>query len=958
IKGELDEALFEEALQRVVRRHEALRTVFIEGEDGPRQMVLKETVVRLAVEDVRELAEEERHAYVQEQIRQSEQVPFDLGQGPLMRAKLYRLDEQTFRLYACLHHIVTDGWSMQRLQREWMDTYGKLLRNEATDGEAPKLRYVDYAEWQTRELTEGRWSAEEAYWLETLAKPLPNLDLPLDYVRPETQTYAGDTVKLEIPRESAKRLKELAKREDMSLFMVLLTAYLIVLHRLTQQEDLVVGTPIAGRMNRSLEEVLGFFANTLAIRVKLAGNQTVKELLQAVKAQCLGAYEHQAYPFDMLIEKLNPERSLSQSPVFSTMFDYMKNENATDDFVIDWGKAEFYTSKFDLQLSFVEERDSDLYGLFIYNTDLFKQETVKRFAELYELAVEAVLGSTEATVGGIELLSAKDRDVYRRMNDTQVDYPLDQTMLDAFIRQAEDHPERKAATCEGQSLTYGELHESSNRLAHLLRREGVKPNQLVAVMMERGLDLLVALYGVLKAGAAYVPIDPEYPDKRIQYMISDSEANAVITKSAYLPSFIRPMDGVENPSKLAAIVLMENDGGQRIPEGIRLYTKNDLASMPPETPQGVNRPEDLAYMIYTSGSTGNPKGVLTCHKAIVNRLLWHQDTFRAQPNDVILQRTTVCFDDSIIELFWPLRHGACMSIVMKDMVADSYRLLAHIRRERISYLQFVPSLFGLLLGAMQDMPAAEWADIPVRTIIVSGEPLPVSYVNQWFDMIPQGTRIANLYGATEAAVDTTAFIMENKPTGIHVGCPMANNQVYIVNPQGALCPIHVKGEIYLGGVNLAEGYRNNAEKTAKSFVMHKLPGAPVQRLYRTGDYGRLLPDGNIEFIGRIDNQVKVRGYRIELGEIEENLVLHPEISAAVVVAVKGADGNSALCGFYTSAGGNLDVGEIKAFLKMSLPDYMVPYRLIRLDHLPLTPNGKADRLELEKQARESAADRT
>ncbi|WP_052339682.1 non-ribosomal peptide synthetase, partial [Gorillibacterium massiliense] len=938
ITGELDEALFEEALQRVVRRHEALRTVFLEGEDGPRQMVLKEAAVRLAVEDVRELSEEERHAYVQEQIRQSEQVPFDLGQGPLMRAKLYRLDEQTFRLYACLHHIVTDGWSIQRLQREWMDTYGKLLHSDAVDGEAPKLRYVDYAEWQTRELEEGRWSEEEAYWLETLAKPLPNLELPMDYARPETQTYAGDTVKLEIPRESAKRLKELAKQEDMSLFMVLLTAYLIVLHRLTQQEDLIVGTPIAGRMNRSLEEVLGFFANTLAIRVKLAGNQTVKELLQAVKAQCLGVYEHQAYPFDVLIEKLNPERSLSQSPVFSTMLSYhefnmVKESNGLQ--IMPVSENIPVASKFDLTVN-VQEKQDALQLELDYNKDLFRRETAGRFLEMLALACER-LADPGGVVGSLDILPSSDRLLLERANDTSVQTEAG-TINERFSLIARKYPERIALSMNETVLTYAELDAKSNQVANVLLERGLRKGDFVAILLHRSPEFVISLLGAIKAGGAYVPIDPDYPAERIGYMVADSQSAFLLTESA-------------NAELLERVAATEDSSTNKQLNKNVVYVDQIEDHANTGKPQGDVCGTDLAYMIYTSGSTGRPKGTMITHQGVMNLTHWLVEQFGFCDRDTVLQFASFSFDASVVEWISALLSGGRLHLLSSSERLSVQEFAAAVERSQATCAMFLPPVFfKQIADLLDDGDASKLASL--RYVTVGGDMVLAETIRAWQRRFGTRIRLGNGYGPTECTVVTCYCdipdLIGEQASFIPIGSPLPNYQAHVLNEQLQPCPVGVPGELYVDTVGIAKGYWNQPEKTAEAFIPNPFAKTPGVKLYKTGDIVKWLPNGQLVCLGRKDSQIKVRGFRIELSEIENRLQQLEGIEQSAVTVRKSGEGESRLFAFYTCAAENLLSEEfVRAYLKRTLPIFMIPHVIALLNEMPLLPNGKINRKALD-----------
>ncbi|PWK15798.1 non-ribosomal peptide synthetase [Tumebacillus permanentifrigoris] len=948
LRGELRADVFEAALQELVRRHSSLRTVFREVDGYPRQFVQESSPFQLEFADWTTSPAEIQHERLRAKLRETEAQPFDLSQGPLMRAMLYRTGEQEYQFLLQKHHIITDAWSRDLFMKELHEAYTALVAGRSVELAPVELQYVDYAEWQAQQVANGSFEQEQAYWLNVLAKPLPILDLPTDFPRPDVQTYNGGLVAQVLSAELVERVRSVTQREGVSMFMFLFAAYVQLLHHLTGNEDIVVGTTIAGRTVEQLESVFGFFVNTLALRVRLEEIETPSELLQAIKKLSVEAYEHQSVPFDLLIEQINPERDMSRSPIFSTMFQYeigMSDGLRGEHFTIELTENPFevLTSKFDLQLNMMDFEEQGLHLFFQYNSDLFTHETVEKFTDLFLQVLEAFATDTKTSLGTLQLLTASDREVYEQMNDTAVEYDLDRLLLEAFVEQAEAHPERIALSDQGRIMTYGELHEKSNQLAHFLRAQGVQRNQLVAILMERSIETMIGLYGIIKSGAAYVPIDPEYPAQRIQYMLADSGAQVLLTKQAYLEH------AQANAEHGLKIVLLLDADLQVAPDvaDVHAHVWRDLHNQPTSLPEPVNEPSDLAYMIYTSGSTGQPKGVLIQHRAILNRLYWHQDTFALTPDDVVIQRTTVCFDDSVIELFWPLRHGAKLSIMPQDVVLDSSRLIGHLVREQATYMQFVPSLLAVVVSALQDLPAHQRPQL--GTIIVSGEALPSKLVEQWFALYPN-TTLANLYGPTEAAVDVSGAIYRSPQTLITIGKPLANTQLYVLNAHGQLCPVNVKGELYVGGVQLALGYHNKPEKTAESFVPNSLPGTQGQRLYRTGDAVRLLADGNIEYLGRVDNQVKIRGFRIELGEIEEVLTHYPDVELAAVIAHIGPDGNNALFGYYTATLDGLETVELKQFLRAKLPDYMVPPRLVQLETMPLTPNGKVDRKALEQMA--------
>nr|WP_283809171.1 non-ribosomal peptide synthetase [Tumebacillus amylolyticus] len=953
---QLEPSVFAQALQALAARHAILRTVFLEVEGVPRQQVLDQGNVLFEYQDLRSLDAHLQRATLEAKMSACNEVPFDLTRGPLMRVLAFQLSAELTHIYLNMHHIVTDGWSNNVIFRELLELYRAEREGREADLEPLPIQYLDYAQWQ--EETGGHGPEEEGYWLQTLAKPLPVLDLPRDRERPKTQTFAGTSLHVEASKTLYASLQQVAKQQEVSMNMLLCTAYVTLLRHLSQDEDIIVGMPVAGRTMDALEPIVGFFANTLPIRVRFEEQvRTLQDLLHVVKQQTLEAYQHQNYPFDLLVEKVNPERDMSRPPIFSTLFGYLEGMQAAEQgaeslFGVDFQSE---TSKFDLAL-YAGEKNETLMFNFEYNTDLFNQTTMERYGNLLLQVLEAFATNLRAPLDSVEWITDADRAVYAAMNETAVEFDLNQLLHEAFIEQAEAHPERIALIYEGQSITYGEMHERSNRLANFLRDQGIERNQLVGIMMERSIELLVGMYGILKAGGAYVPIDPEYPIQRVQYMLTNSGSQVLLSKQTYREQ----VEEIASGLALKSLLYMDASANSQDVTDAKtsIFVWSDLQKYSTDTPVAVNEPSDLAYVIYTSGSTGKPKGVVIQHAAIVNRLLWHQSVFAATPQDCMIQRTTHCFDDSIIELFWPLRHGASLLILPREVYTNPEFLADFMMRYQVTYMQFVPALFSLFVNYLQGLQEEDRPRFVMRNFIVSGEALPSKLVNQWFEMYPTGTRIANLYGPTEAAVDVTAFLIEAPLETVYIGGPIANTQCYVVNRGGQLCPVGVKGELLVGGVQLAQGYLHQPEKTAQAFIANHLPGTPGDRLYRTGDLARILADGTIEYLGRIDNQVKVRGFRIELGEIEEVFVQHPAVEMAAVIVKTASDGNNMLVGFYKSTGGELESEELKGYIGRQVAAYMVPTRIVWLEEMPLTPNGKVDRKALEQIAADASFDIT
>ncbi|MGB8954626.1 MAG: amino acid adenylation domain-containing protein, partial [Tumebacillaceae bacterium] len=936
LHGALNTDALERALREIVNRHEVLRTTFAEVDGEPVQ-VIADFVPDLQRIDLREMPAEERELEVNRLIHAELEREFDLAVGPLFRSSLAQVQEEEHVLILNMHHIISDGWSMDVLLGELMQLYTAFAAGEESPLAPLPIQYADYAVWQRQWLEGEVMNRQLAYWKEKLAD-LSVLELPTDRPRPAVQTHNGSVQRLELTQELTEALHELSKKQGATLYMTLLAAFQTLLARYSGQVDITVGSPIAGRHRGEVEGLVGLFINMLVMRTDLSGAPTFQDVLNRVRDTALEAYDHQDVPFEKLVQELQQERDMSRSPLFQVMFLWQNLPAGEHDFAdLRVSPVEFdgQVSKYDLSLTMWEQSGA-LYAGFEYNTDLFDAATIERMTGHFSNLLQEIVANPEAPIGQIDFLTAQDRDMYARINGTAVEYDLNHLLTDAFVEQATAHPERIALIFEDRTMTYGELHERSNRLAHFLRAQGVQRNQLVAIMMERSMEMMVGLYGIIMSGAAYVPIDPDYPADRIEYMLADSDARVLLTKQDYL----------EAMPNVSTLLLLEEELIKAPDAFSHAVIWRDLAECPTDMPEPANVPSDLAYMIYTSGSTGQPKGVLIQQQAILNRLYWHQDTFGCTPDDVVIQRTTMCFDDSVIELFWPLRHGAALSIMPQDVVLDPKRMIEQLNRDHATYMQFVPSLLSVVVSFLQEMPSAERPKL--RAIIVSGEALPTHLLQQWFDLFP-GTRMANLYGPTEAAVDVTGAIYEAPSSQITIGTPIANTQIYVLDPSGQFCPVNVKGELYVGGVQLAVGYHNKPEKTADAFVPNHLEGTPGDRLYRTGDAVRLLPNGNIEYLGRNDDQVKIRGMRIELGEIESVLMNHEAIQIAVVLAQEVIPGDKRLVAYLMlekEAMENIPLWH--AHLRERVPAYMVPAAFMVLESMPLTPSGKVNRKALPK----------
>jgi amino acid adenylation domain-containing protein len=934
LKGVLDIASLEAALTAIVARHESLRTRFGIWDGGPIQVIDAAAPVSLALVDLSGLSIPERDREVQRLARAAMARPFNLESCPLFRAELLRLGAEEYVVLLAMHHIVSDGWSMGVLIDEIGRLYAGYASGARTELKPLPVQYADYALWQRSWLQGEVLAKHQEYWREQLEGAPSALELPLDHPRPAAQSFQGAHFPVKLSKDLSLSLERFAHAEGATPFMVLLSAFQMLLSRWSGQEDIVVGSPIANRTDAETEGLIGFFVNTLALRAHVRGEQSFRELLGQQRERTLGAYAHQGLPFEQLLQLLGSERDLSRQPVFQAMLvlqNMPSKELKVPGLQLSLLEEEATSAKFDLLLSLTETPDG-MNGHLEYARDLFDPPTMERFAQQYERVLRAVISDPAQKVGEIEILSAEERrQLLYDWNQTGADYP-DTPIHKLFEQQVERTPDSIAAIFEDSSLTYKELNSRANHLAYQLIGQGVTPDSLVGVFMERSLEMIVALLAVLKAGGAYVPIDPDYPEERIRFMIENSQVGWLLTQSHLATSAA---------ASGAKIIIVDHTA---------------LAGAPAANPQTRVERANLAYMIYTSGSTGRPKGALNTHRALTNRLVWMQVTYRLTSRDAVLQKTPFSFDVSVWELFWPLLSGSRLVFAKPGGQRESDYLIDLITEYQITTVHFVPSM---LRAFLENPRVARCAAL--RRVICSGEALPAELQAKFFDRLSAG--LYNLYGPTEAAVDVTYWQCrrDDAQRSVPIGRPIANTKIYIVDKSLRPVPIGIPGELLIGGIAVGRGYYREPELTAAKFILDPFCNDPEARVYRTGDLACYRPDGNIEFIGRADNQIKLRGFRIELGEIEGRLAEHPGIREAAVVAQTDHAGEPRIVGYYTNwplPGVKLESRELRAHLLTHLPEYMVPAAFVELERLPLTPNGKLDRKKLpapEWKGREYAA---
>ncbi|MGH2507141.1 MAG: non-ribosomal peptide synthetase, partial [Ktedonobacteraceae bacterium] len=923
--GKLHQQALEQALNEIVSRHDVLRTVFLAVGGRPIQMVKPHLVLQLCPHDLRHWSEAEREAEVQRLLEEETYRPFDLATGPLFRVSLLQLAEEEHILLFTVHHIVFDGWSQGVLIREMVQLYEAFVTNRPSPLSVLPLQYTDYTQWQ-REWFQGHIMQEQlAFWRKQLGGPLPILELPTDRPRPPVRTSAGSEYPFTLSPTTSRALITLSQQEGVTLFMTLFAAFTTLLSRYTGQTDVLVGTPIANRTRAEVENLIGCFINTLVLRTDLSDNPSLRTLLKRVQQVALDAYAHQDLPFERVVEELHPERDLSHSPLFQVMFVFQNAPQSAlslRDLTISNLPMPVQVADFDLTL-YMWETTEGLGGTLKYNTDLFDETTLARLTTHYQRVLEALVSCPDQSVADIPLLSPPEREqIVEEWNDTRSAFPAQTCLHHLIEEQVARTPEALALSFEGQTRTYQELNREANQLAHLLQAQGVGPETLVGVSMERSLELVVALLAILKAGGAYVPIDPSYPTERVHYLLEDAGVSVVLTQNRFQARLAH--EGIillcVDPNWNADVVGNEHN------------------------PLSTVGPEHIAYMIYTSGSTGQPKGVLNIHRAICNRLHWMQETYQLTSEDRILQKTPFSFDVSVWEFFWPLLSGAGLVIARPGGHQDPAYLAGLIAEQHISTLHFVPSM----LQAFLHEPNLSERCNSLRHVVTSGEALSLDLQERFFACFPDPqVCLHNLYGPTEAAIDVSVWECQRGgvQTSVPIGYPIANTRLYILDAALQPTPIGVPGELHIGGVGLARGYHRRAALTREKFIVDPFAQEEEARLFKTADLARYRADGAIEYLGRMDHQVKLRGFRIELGEIEAALNQHPAVRATVVMAREDVPGDKRLVA-YLVTDEEVSDREWRAYLSQRLPEYMVPSVFQRLDVLPVTSNGKIDRRSL------------
>jgi amino acid adenylation domain-containing protein len=924
LRGKLDISALQKAFDEMVRRHEALRTTFDLRDGQPVQIIEEQRSIPLRQIEIVHPSEAQRQEQIRNLLHEQAFQPFDLKKGPLLRANLIRLAAEEHALVLAMHHIVSDAWSMHVLVREITALYQAYSSGKVSDLPPLPVQYADFAVWQRNWLQGELLAKQLEYWKQQLGDAPPVLELPADRPRPAVQTYNGADFTFFFSPALSQSLKALCRREGVTLFMVLLAGYKVLLHRYTGQREIVVGSPIANRQRKELEGLMGFFVNTLAMRTVISGDLTFHDYLQRVREAALGAYAHQDLPFEYLVEQFQPERNLSHNPLVQVIFSFEAAPAQPHDIpglevsILD---KENKAAKFDLSL-YASDRGSEIAGTFEYNVDLFNKETVERMAGHLLTIFSAVTSGPAQRISALPLLTRHER--YQMLTAwNATDAPFLRLCVHHLLEaQVHRTPNASAIIFEDQEVTYRQLNARANKLGHRLAALGARPGELVGIFMERSLEMVVAVLGIVKSGAACLPLDPAYPGERLAFMIEDSGAAIVVSQEHLVSSF---------PSPGARMVCLDSE-----PSAISEEDENDL-----DVPVS---PENWLYVIYTSGSTGRPKGVLVPHRVLVNLVAWNQGS--AWQSKRTLQYASLNFDVSFQEIFSTFAAGATLIVAPQSVRIDIPALGSYVEKHRVERFH--------LPGTVMQKLAEEFSNRPqtlgsVREFMVGGEQLQISRAMVELFSRLEKCVLHNHYGPTETHIVTSFQLRgdpETWPALPPLGRPIINTELYLLDAYLQPLPVGVPGELYLSGTGVTHGYLKRPDLTAERFVPNPFSNKPGSRMYKTGDLVRYLPDGNVEFLGRNDFQVKIRGMRVELGEIEVELKRHPAVRDAVVILAK-ENQESRLVAYVVfqqeqSAGSK----EIREFLHKRLPDYMLPSGFVVLEKFPLTPSGKIDRLAL------------
>lgn len=929
LRGNLDVSALEEAFNHLVRRHEALRTTFELREGQPVQIIGQQQSIPIRRIDLSHQARPEQQEQFHAVFNDETCRPFDLKKGPLLRITLVRMAAEEHALLLAMHHIVTDGWSMNVLVREAVALYAMYSAGRAPDLPPLPIQYADFAVWQRNWLQGEVLEQQLAYWKQHLGAKPAVLELPTDFPRPAVQTYRGANFIFPFSPALSQSLKTFCRAQQATMFMVLLAAFNVLFHRYAGQQEIIVGSPIANRNRKELEGLIGFFANTLPMRTSVSGELSFREVLARLKEAALGAYAHQDLPFEYLVEQFHPERSLSHSPLVQVMFNFeptipqMAEMPGLSASLMDYNNK---SAKFDLTL-FARDHGTEIFGTLEYNVDLFTSETIERMSGHLLTLLSGIVANPDQPISGLPLLTRHERyQMLEEWNATEAACPQ-LCAHQIFEAQAQHAPNRTALIFENQELTYAQLNARANQLAHYLASLGARPGKFVGIFMERSVEMIVAVLGVLKSGAACIPLDSVYPKERLTFMLEDSGAPVVVSQQAQAATL--PVSG-------ARLVCLDSEW-------------QAISKEPENAPQVAVTPEDWMYVIYTSGSTGRPKGVVVPHRVLVNLVAWHQSSLRQSQRT--LQFASLNFDVSFQEIFSTFISGGVLVVPPEPLRLDLQALGQYIQQHLVERFHLPPVVLQKLA---EEFPSHPEKFSAMREFMAGGEQLQITPAMVKFFRQLKDCRLYNHYGPSETHVMTSFPLPEqvdNWPALPPLGRPISNTELYLLDNYLQPVPIGVPGELYISGTCVVHGYLKRPALTAERFLPNPFSNKPGSRMYKTGDLVRYRPGGNVEFLGRNDFQVKIRGMRVELGEIEVELKRHPGVRDVAVVMHKDAQESRLIAYVEFHAGQTVSSKELRDFLHERLPDHMVPAVFVPLEAFPLTPSGKIDRRALPEPGR-------
>ena len=930
IEGELNLEALNRAFDELIKRHEILRTTFVTKDGELYQEVLEPYKWVTGIEDLSDLSDKEIKQKLRNIAHREAIRSFDLEAGEnarrtrLLRTILVKTETNKNYLFTTMHHIISDGWSMNILIKELEYLYNAIVKNEPLLLPPLSVQYADFTIWQKKILQGDFYNKQISYWKDNLYG-LEKTELPIDRSRPALQSFKGDEYVFNLPSETTDKVIVLAKTLGVTPFMIYLSVFKCLIHRYNGQHDICVGTPIANRTHARQEEIIGFFANSLALRTDLSGDPGFKSVLKRVQETTMGAYSHQEIPFEKLVDELNVERDLSRTPIFQIFFSMVEKNVANinlDELNVSLYENKTTTSQFDLTLN-IEETDDELSGRIIFNTDLFNAETIEGIANHYRNMLVDSISNTDKKISQLSMLNVEEQEhiLYSLSGyENEKKYPPIDNILEIFEKQASETPGNIAVKFKNREISYLELNNKANQLAHYLVEQGLKPGQIVALCQERSLELLISIYGILKAGGAYTPLGPDYPQGRLEFVLKDTKAAFLITDKVNKLRF----------GKTKTPVICTSDFDQC------------LIGLPETNTECQRSRNHICYVIYTSGSTGKPKGVVIQHAGLINRLQWMQETYCLDETDRVLQKTPYSFDVSVWEFFWPLMTGASIVMAEPGGHKDPAYLKQIIKEEKITTLHFVPSMLSVYLDNIEEKQSSS-----LKRVICSGEALSKPLESRFFELVD--AELHNLYGPTEASIDVSYWQCkpdESSYQSVPIGYPIANMQLYILDKYLNPVPVGVPGELHIAGVGLAKEYLGRPELTEEKFIPKPFSDQGSEKMYKTGDIARFLPDGAIEYMGRIDHQVKLRGFRIEPGEVENKIMECFPVSNCTVTVREDSPGDQRLVAYTVSEQALPDIGLIKNELSKHIPDFMIPSAFISLDSIPVTANGKLDKKAL------------